>query len=202
MTNNLAPEVANIRNAEHEIDSLFLNRWSPRAFLSKEVPDHVLLSLFEAARWAPSAGNSQPWKYIVAKTAEDREQFLSFVNPSNAEWCSKAPVIAVVLANQVNGNGTANRWGSFDTGTSWGYLALEAGEQGLHVHAMGGFDKDKAKETLQAPDEYEVMAVIAIGYRGEKELLSEKYQEREQPSTRRPLEDMLFEGKFGGSFQK
>jgi nitroreductase len=201
MSNDLSPEVANIRKTEYDVHSLFLNRWSPRAFLNKEVPEDILLSVFEAARWAPSAGNSQPWKYIIARAAEDRERFLGFINPSNVEWCSHAPVIAVVFANQQNANGNANRWGSFDAGTSWGYLALEAANQGLYAHAMGGFDKDKAKETLQAPDEYEAMAVIAIGYRGDKEQLSEKHQEREKPSTRRPLEESLFEGKFGGNLE-
>ncbi len=201
MSKLINPEVSLTRKAEHDMDPSFLNRWSPRSFQNKGVPDAVLASIFEAARWAPSASNNQPWRYIVAKTPEDRERFLSFISPFNVEWCKRAPVIAVAFAHQLNPNGSANRWGGFDTGTSWGYLALEAIRHGVYSHAMGGFDKDKAKETLGVPDDYEAMAVIALGYRGEKEQLSEKHQEREQPSSRRPFAESFFEGKYGDSLK-
>lgn len=201
MTQKLTPEAASFRKPEHEVLPLFLNRWSPRSFQDKPVPDELVLQAFEAARWAPSSGNGQPWRYVIARTQEDREKFLTFVNESNVEWCRKAPVLAVVFAGQVTPHGNVNRWGGFDAGASWGYLALHATALGLHAHAMGGFDKEKAKATLQAPDDYEAMAVIALGYRGDKDQLSERNREREQPSSRKPLADTLFEGAFGRSVQ-
>ncbi|MDF2669507.1 MAG: Nitroreductase family protein [Paenibacillus sp.] len=197
MSNTLNPEVVITRQAEFEPAPLFLNRWSPRSFQNKEVPADVLASILEAARWAPSASNNQPWRFIVARTPEDRERFLTFISPFNTEWCASAPVLAVAFAHQVSPNGSANRWGSFDTGAAWGYLALEAIRHGVYTHAMGGFDKDLAKETLGVPDDFEAMAVIALGFRGEKEQLSEKHQEREIPSSRRPFKESFFEGKFG-----
>ncbi len=199
MSDQLSPEAAEHRRPEHEVDTQFLNRWSPRAYLPKEVPADVLGSLLEAARWAPSSGNGQPWRYVVARTLEDRERVLSFVNPSNAEWCAQAPVLVVVFAHQVQANGNPNRWGGFDAGTSWGYLALAASQLGLSAHAMGGFDKDKALEALGVPGDgsFEAMAVIALGYRGPKEQLTERNREREKPSTRRAFEESFFEGRFG-----
>jgi nitroreductase len=195
----VTPEVAQNRKADHDIDPLFLNRWSPRAFQQKEVPNDVLLRVFEAARWAPSGGNLQPWRYIIARTAEDRQKFLSFINPGNVEWCHKAPVLAVLISHKYTAGGNFNRSNGFDAGTSWGYLALEAARQGLITHAMGGFDPDKAREVLGVPEEYELYAVIAIGYRGEKSELPEKFREREVPSVRRPLRESLFEGAFNKS---
>ena len=178
------------RQAEHEIDPVYLNRWSPRSFLEKEVPEEVLMKLFEAARWAPSANNLQPWKFIIARTKEDREKFHSFINEGNRIWCEKAPVLAVLISDK------EDPVHSFDAGTAWGYLSLQATREGLVTHAMGGFQRDKAREVLNIPDNFDPQVVIAIGYQGEKEVLPEKLQEREQPSSRKPLNEVLVEGKF------
>lgn len=112
------------------------------------------------------------------------------------EWCDQAPVLAVVISHTKTANGDNNPTHTFDAGTSWGYLALEAVNQGLITHAMGGFDKAKSREALEVPDDYELHAVIAIGYHGEKESLSEKNQAREIPSNRRPVNESVFEGRF------
>lgn len=187
------------RLADYDIDPIYIRRWSPRSFLQKEVPDHILYSLFEAARWAPSAANVQPWRFIIAKTEENRNRFLSFINEGNTIWCSKAPVlVAVVSKVQEERFGGTNGAHAFDTGAAWGYLALEAVRKGLITHPMGGFNKVKAKEVLQIPDGFEIHAVIAIGYQGDKENLDEALQEREKPSNRMPVEDFTFEGLFPG----
>ncbi|MGG1444188.1 nitroreductase family protein [Brevibacillus laterosporus] len=187
------------RESKHAIDPIYLNRWSPRSFAEKPVEAEVLYRIFEAARWAPSGSNEQPWRYILARTPEDRATFLKFIMPGNTAWCDKAPVLALLLSRKLSSRGEPLRSHSFDAGTSWGYLALECVRQGLVTHAMGGFYPDKARELLNIPEEYEAEVVIAIGYQGEKEALSEAFQEREIPNNRRELEETIFEGKFGDS---
>ena len=183
-------EIKQFRQADHDIDQVYLNRWSPRSYLGKEVPEEVLMRVFEAARWAPSANNLQPWRFIVARTKEDREQFHSFINDGNRLWCEKAPVLAVLISDK------EDPVHSFDAGTAWGYLSLQANREGLITHAMGGFQREKAREVLHIPDNFDVQVVIAIGYQGEKDALPENFQTREQPSNRRALKDSIIEGKF------
>ncbi len=187
----------NKRQADYPIDPVYIERWSPRAFSTKEVEKEKLHSIFEAARWAPSAANWQPWHFIYATKEEDKEKFLSFIFEGNVEWCHRAPVLlAVVSKTTRNEEGDPNHFHAFDTGTAWGYLTLEATRQGLITHGMGGFDGEKAKEVLGLPDEYEVQAVVAIGYHDPDAPLSEKNKEREVPSDRRPQSEFVFEGKF------
>lgn len=191
-------DIKEFRTTAHDIDPIYINRWSPRAFQDKEVPEDILLSLFEAARWAPSAANVQPWRFIFARTESDREKFLSFINEGNVIWCNKAPVLVAVVSKTKwkDEEDDINPTHAFDTGTAWGFLALEAIRKGLHTHAMGGFNRKKAKEVLHIPDGYEVHAMIAIGYKGEKEILNEKLQEREKPSNRKSVEELISEGSF------
>jgi len=195
----ISPESAAVRKPEHEVMPVLLNRWSPRAFAEKEVPEDVLLSLFEAARWAPSGSNEQPWRYVYARTAEDRDRFLSFINPFNTEWCAKAPVLVLALSKTTTSKGSASPSHAFDAGAAWGYLALQSVALGLVTHAMGGFDRDLAKQTLAIPSEYEPQAVIAVGYRGDASSLSERNREREVPSNRRPLAEIIMEGVFSSN---
>ncbi len=178
------------RKADHDIDPIYLNRWSPRSFLEKEVPEEVLMRIFEAARWAPSANNSQPWRFIIARTKEDREKFHSFIMDRNREWCEKAPVLALLITDNQAGAHT------FDAGTAWGFLSLQATKEGLITHAIGGYHRDKAREVMNLPDTFDPQIVIAIGYQGEKEALAEDFQTRELPSNRRPLTETVFEGEF------
>ncbi|WP_126426933.1 nitroreductase family protein [Brevibacillus marinus] len=192
----LTPEVAEHRHAAYDIIPLILNRWSPRSFLPTAVPDDVLFRLFEAARWAPSAGNLQPWRYIIARQQADRERFYTFIHEGNRRWCEQAPVLAVILAKKTNTQGEPNPAYAFDAGASWAYLALEAVRQGLVTHAMGGFDREKARDVLAIPDDYDPLAVIAIGYRGERSALPADLQEREKPSSRLSLQEIVLEGRF------
>lgn len=197
MTTSLPAEVETNRQPDHEINPQFLTRWSPRSFTDQEVTEDVLLSLFEAARWAPSGSNMQPWRFIIARTPEQRAKFHNFIMPGNREWCEKAPVLTLVISYTKTSRGGDNPSHAFDAGTAWGYLALEANNQGLVTHAMGGFDRNQAREALQIPEEYDIHAVIAIGYRGPVNALDEKFQEREIPSGRRELSELLYNGEFG-----
>lgn len=183
-------EIQQFRQPDHEVDPIFINRWSPRSFLEKEVPEEVLMRVLEAARWAPSANNSQPWRFILARTPEERELFHSFIFERNLEWCKNAPVLAVLISDK------QNRMDAFDSGTAWGFLSLQAIKEGLKTHAIGGFDKEKAREVLNIPEEFNIQVAIAIGYQGEKEALPEDFQARELPSNRRPLVETIFEGKY------
>lgn len=185
-----ASEAKQYRKADYEIDEAFLERWSPRSFQEKEVAEEDLMSVFEAARWAPSAMNMQPWRFIIARTEEDRERFHSFVMDGNRKWCEKAPVLALIISDKEDATH------AFDTGAAWGFLSLQARRNGLITHAMGGFYKDQARETLGIPEEYEIQALVAIGYQDEKEKLEEEMQKREQPSPRRPVEESIMEGSF------
>lgn len=193
-------DIATYRQAGFEIDPVYLKRWSPRSFAEKPVKEELLLSLFEAARWAPSANNEQPWRFIVARTETERTAFLSFINDGNRLWCAKAPVLALVLSLTHNSRGRPSRTHAFDTGAAWGYLALEAARKGLVSHAMGGYDPVKAREMLNIPEQYDTHAVIAIGYQGETESLAPNLQEREKPSDRRNTIDSLFAGTFGRTY--
>ncbi|WP_047981102.1 nitroreductase family protein [Ornithinibacillus contaminans] len=190
-------ELQDYRTADYEIDPIYLKRWSPRSFLEKDVPEQVLYSLFEAARWAPSAANVQPWRFVVARTVVDRERFLTFINDGNKAWCRKAPVLVAVISKAVEERfGGKNPSHAFDTGTAWGFLALEAARKGLVTHAMGGFNRQEAKKLLQIPEGFDVQAIVAIGYQGDKAELNETLQEREIPSNRHRVEDFTFEGLF------
>lgn len=183
------------RMASYDIDPIYLKRWSPRSFLNKDVPEDVLYSVFEAARWAPSAANMQPWRFIVARSKADREKFLTFINEGNVAWCDKAPVLVAVVS-KMNSERGENVTHAFDTGAAWGFLALEAARKGLVTHAMGGFNREQAKEVLHIPENYAIHAIVALGYQGEKEVLQEKFQEREKPSDRNEVGEFLFEGTF------
>lgn len=186
------------RQLDYDIDSVYAERWSSRSFTNEDVSEDVLYSLFEAARWAPSAGNAQPWRFIIARTEADRQKFLSFINEGNVIWCDKAPVLVAVISQvkwKEDGRDD-NPTHAFDTGTAWGYLSLEATRKGLVAHAMGGFDHLKAKKTLSIPDGYVIHAIVAIGYRGEKKNLTPQLQEREKPSTRKKIEEFISEGTF------
>lgn len=194
------PLVINGRVADSPVDPAFLDRWSPRAFSPEPLDEESILSLFEAARWAPSAGNEQPWIYLYATSPEEHARFLAVLDESNQTWARNAPMIAFVVARlTLARNGRPNRTAQFDTGSSWISLALEARKLGLYAHAMAGFDSNRAHETLAVPREaYEVMAAIAIGRYGYPDQLSEYNRGREKPSTRKHVSEFVFHGPLPG----
>ena len=132
--------------------------------------------------------------FYVAKTDTQLKIFHEFLSPFNRTWAEKAPALILIASNKNRDNGDPNGAHVFDAGTAWGYLALQATILGLSTHAMGGFDKEKARELLNVPDDFDIHVVISVGYRGEKETLNEKLQERENPSIRKPLQEVIFEG--------
>ena len=197
MDTKIAEEIQPHRKADHEIDALFLNRWSPRAFSSEPLDDVTLNRVFEAARWAPSSMNEQPWRFIIARSAEDRARFVEFLMPPNQAWAKDAPVLVVIVAKTTfSHNGSPNPVAAFDAGCAWGFLSLAAVQQGLITHGMAGFYKDQAATALELPEDYEAVAVIALGKRGNTANLSEQLREREKPSGRRSLEETVMEGRF------
>lgn len=174
------------------------NRWSPRAFSNEEVKKEDILAMLEAARYAPSCFNEQPWKFILSYELDDLNLIRSILVDSNRLWADRAPAFVSILAKKkFDLDGRDNFWSKFDAGTAWGYLSLEAEKRGLITHAMGGFKKDLARQRLNIPDEYELIAVVAIGKLGNKEeLATDALREQENPGTRKKLEDIYVEGKF------
>lgn len=183
------------RKADHGINPLFLNRWSSRAFADKPVETDILLTVLEAARWAPSSNNLQPWRFVLAQEAEQIKLFHEFIVPGNLEWAGQAPVL-ILLLSAVQEDGKLNGAHAFDTGAAWSAIALQAALLGLNTRAIGGFDRLKARERLSIPAEFELQAVIALGYPGSRELLSDKFKDRDVPSDRRPLQKSIIWGKF------
>ena len=193
----------NGRVAEHDIDALFLRRWSPRAFTEEAIPEAELLRFFEAARWAPSAYNSQPWHFIYARRGSERwPVFLDILNEWNRGWAQHAAALVIVTSktkfDQPGKGETQLLTHSFDAGAAWSNFALQALLSGWHTHGMSGFDRDKARSLLGLPPEYGADAAIAIGRLGDKATLPEKLQEREVPSSRKPLGSIVSEGAFRG----
>jgi nitroreductase len=199
------PHSANGRTADHDIDPIFLNRWSPRAFTGEAMPDALLMSLFEAARWAPSASNIQPWRFVYAHRGTPQwDPLFHALMDMNQPWVANASVLAYVLSDRLRRRPgqapTENRSHSFDAGAAWAYLALQAHHLGWAAHAMGGFHPDKAHEALHAPEsDYRVEAAIAIGRPTDAGVLPESYRAREIPSGREGVESFVFEGRMGGS---
>jgi len=194
--------MANERVADHPIDLQFLRRWSPRAFTGEPIDDNLLLSFFEAARWAPSSFNSQPWRFVYAKNDSPRwAEFVGLLSEFNQAWAQNASALVVVASKktftppgQQNSINMASH--SFDTGAAWAYLALQASLSGWASHGIGGFDKEKARQLLAIPDEYTVEAVIAIGRQADKGILPESLQAREEPSLRNPVSAFAAAGRF------
>ena len=183
------------------LHELIRNRWSPRAFSEKTVPREVLRSLFEAARWAPSSNNEQPWAYLVA-TKDDPENFAKIVGvlvEFNAHWASHAPVLALSVAHlKTQREGKPNRVALHDVGSATAQLTFEANARGLQVHQMAGFDAEKARQTFAIPADWEPVAAMAIGYPGNPESLAEKLRERELAArTRKPLGEFVMTGGWG-----
>jgi nitroreductase len=186
---------------EFPVHDLIRTRWSPRAFADKSVAPEVLASLFEAARWAPSCNNEQPWAFIVG-TREDRETFekvLGTLVEFNQGWASKAPVLAIAVSELAFvKNGQPNRNAQYDTGAAVSQLTTEAISQGLFVHQMAGFDPKKAAEVFAIPASWEPIAAFVIGYGGEPDNLPQGLREREiLPRTRKQLPEFVMSGRWG-----
>ncbi|MCQ4633828.1 nitroreductase family protein [Shinella sp. CPCC 100929] len=189
------------RTADHAIDPIFLDRWSPRAFTGEAMPQETLLSLFEAARWAPSAANGQPWRFVYGHRGTDAfEAIYQTLDEGNRRWADKAAVLAVIISqtHRKNADGEMRPayTHAFDTGAAWAYLALQAIHAGYHAHGMGGIDRAKAMDVLDVPESFRVEAAVAIGKIAPKETLPEDLMKREMPSGRKAVEEFVSEGRF------
>ena len=181
---------------EHPVHDLILRRWSPRAFAERPVPPDALRAVFEAARWAASSMNEQPWRFLVAQRA-DEESFgkaLACLAPGNRVWAEDAAVLVVAVAQWgFARSGRPNRHAFHDVGQAVALLSLQATERGLVVHQMAGFDPDKARETFGIPDDFEPLTAFALGYPGDPGSLSGELRTRELARReRRPQRDFVF----------
>ncbi len=186
--------------SDHPVHDLIRHRWSPRAFADKPVPREVLRSLFEAARWAPSSNNEQPWAFLVA-TKDDPAYptLLSTLVEFNQLWAKNAPVLAIAVSKlSFARNGHPNRNAFYDTGAAVAHLTTEASTRGLFVHQMAGFDPQKAKELFSIPADWEAIAAFVIGYPGDPQSLPETLRDRElAPRSRKPLSEFVMSGAWG-----
>ncbi|MDA3864633.1 MAG: nitroreductase family protein [Deltaproteobacteria bacterium] len=190
--------MTNKRTSPYQIDEMFLDRWSPRSFSSKPVSKEIARTIFEAARWAPSCYNEQPWHFLYALEGEKHELFLSLLVKQNQIWAQKAPLLSFLLAkNKFSFNNKENKWAQFDCGAAWLSAALQARKLGLHAHAMAGFKSEKAYEELNVdPEEYTIVCAIAFGYKGDPDELPPALQEQEIPSSRKELSKLIQNGRF------
>ncbi len=192
--------IKNIRTAAYPIHAQFTERFSPRGFTAKSLAEADVLALLEAAHWAPSASNNQPWRFAYGLRGDAAfAKIAEGLVPFNRAWAEKAAALIVVASRStVEKNGTAqpNPWASFDAGTAWGYLALQAHHAGLVTHAMGGFDAGILARNLNLPEGYVLHAVVAVGEHGDIEKLPEALQAREVPNSRLPLAQIAAHGEF------
>jgi nitroreductase len=184
------------RVPEASVDPVFVSRWSRRAYAPTRVTSAELRSLFEAARWAPSAMNAQPWLFVYADEEEDLARFRPLLRDSNRKWAARAPVLAFLFARKHH-EGKENPSARFDCGAAWMSLALQAERLGLVVRAMGGIFHDQVYDALAVPRAgFEVLCGIAIGRPGSLEDLPPELQAKETPTSRRPREQNLRRGRY------
>jgi nitroreductase len=186
----------------YPINEFAKNRWSPRAFLDKPVEMEKLVSLFEAARWSASGGNEQPWRFIVGMNRDETwQKIFSTLAEGNQEWNGHVPVLIMAIGNKISSwDGNISPVYQYDTGQSVAHLSIEAMNQGLYVHQMGGFSAEKGREVFDIPETFQPLTVIAAGYIGDPGSLPEKLKERELlERQRKELGEIVFSGKFGNS---
>jgi len=195
---------ANTRTADHPIDKLFLERWSPRAFVPQEMPEADLMTILEAGHWAPSSYNSQPWRMLYARRGTAHwNKFLGLLNAFNQSWAKNGSALVIMVSKSTmrppgQEKDIPSHTHSFDAGAAWAQMALQATLSGYQAHGMVGFDMDRAFAELNVPEGHRVEAAIVIGKQGDKSTLSEQMQAREAPSGRNSLSEAALEGGFPG----
>lgn len=186
------------RKKQNNVNDIFINRWSPRAMSGEPITDDELFALFEAARWAPSSHNNQPWRFVYAKRdTQYWEKLFSFLVEGNQAWVKNAAAVVVVISKTVSEyNGSFIRTHSFDTGSAWENLALQGTLNGLVVHGMSGLDYEKAAAGLGITENFKIEMMFAVGKPGDLMELPEKLREIEKPSGRKELTEIVNEGEF------
>ena len=200
MENPFQNEVTAYRKPKFPVHPWILSRWSPRAMTGEALSDAELFSLFEAARWAPSSYNNQPWRFLYGKRETPQwDFFFNLMIDFNKGWTKNAGALVLALSKtHFEHNGKPCRTHSFDTGAAWMSMALEGASQGLVIHGMEGFDYDRARKDLNIPEEYAIEALIAIGKRAPPQTLPQDLLEKEKPSPRKEIQEFVSEGKFQG----
>lgn len=180
------------RQFNYDIMPEIKDRWSMRAFSEEKIDKEEIMAIIEAARYAPSCFNEQPWRFVIADDDESLKKMRGVLVESNQLWANAAPVLIAILAKKTFAyNSKDNFWHMFDTGTAWGYLTLEAQRRGLATHAMGGFRRAALREAFEVSDEYEIICVVALGKPGEKENLPDSLKAREKPDIRKDTKELL-----------
>ncbi len=185
-----------------DIHPLIKSRWSPRAFKTREVEAEKLRRIFEAARWAPSSFNEQPWRFIVGSKGGDTwDKLYGCLIDFNQKWNHNVPVLLMSVGKKtLTRNGRPNAVFHYDVGQSMAYITLQAVSEGLMVHQMGGFSKERARGLFRIPDDFEPLTMMAIGYQDEASVLpSDLEQQETAPRQRKPARDLVFSGNFGES---
>lgn len=184
-------DVKAIRQPKHEVSPIFINRWSTRAFEPYQVTSEELETILEAASYAPSANNFQPWRFFVASSKEQKELFLQFLMPRNAVWAANASALVLIAGETALEEGKVNGTQAFDSGAAWVTMAYQAKMLGLSTRAMGGFKRDKAKELLHMSESLVPHVVVAIGKPGSIENLDESFHKVNNPTSRKPLDELI-----------
>jgi nitroreductase len=186
------------RQAEHPIEQLILDRWSPRAMSGESIPPEELMRLFEAARWAPSSFNAQQWHALYARReTEHWPTFFNLLVDANKVWAKEAAALVLFISRKTfEHDGEPSITHSYDCGAAWENFALQGFSQGLVVHGMQGFDYDRARYELMIPAEFEIEAMAAVGKPGNPETLPEKLRAKEAPNERRAISESVHEGRF------
>jgi nitroreductase len=190
------------RQAGHPTADVFLQRWSPRAFVPLAMPLTDFLTILEAARWAPSAFNIQPWRFIYAlRSNRDWDRYVNLLDPFNASWAKNASALVFLVSNRMSppeGKNSTNPSNThrFDAGAAWANLSLQSTLLGYQAHAMAGIRFDEVRRQLAVPDDYRVEIAVAIGRQADPATLPSALREREQPSSRLPLDQIVFPERF------
>ena len=185
------------RRSAHPLHPLFLDRWSARAMSGAALSEAEMLLLFEAARWAPSSGNFQPWRFLYARRDTDFwPTFLDLLVSGNRAWAERAGALVLCISRTQRDDGQACITHSYDTGAAWENLALQASLNNIVAHGIQGFDYERARRVLRVPEVYAIEAMAVLGKPGKPADLPDGYQQREQPSDRRSLEQTICEGPF------
>ncbi|MGA2738587.1 MAG: nitroreductase family protein [Bryobacteraceae bacterium] len=185
---------------DHPVLDVIRSRWSPAIYSPKAVETEKLLSILEAARWAPSSYNAQPWSFLVARKEEPEEfaRMLSCLAPLNVVWAQHVPLLMISVAKlHFDHNGAVNRHALHDTGIATGFLMLQAAALGVLAHGMAGFDAAKARELYAIPESHEAVAAIGLGYPGDEQGAPEELRKRNQHKPRRTLSQFVFAGRWG-----
>jgi nitroreductase len=192
-------------NEFNMIHELLSKRYSTRAFSDKKIEPEKIISLLDAARWSPSSGNEQPWRFIVAEkdNEETHKKIVEALNPGNKVWAQHAPLLILTIAKLISGhNNQINKHAFYDVGSAAAHLTVQATSADLFVRQMGGFNEEKARVLFSIPDNYAPVSVLAIGYKGDPENLPEEYRQKELlKRTRKEINEIAFTENFGSPFE-